>query len=100
MMDIHYTLLMDIYDILLMVDKHKFIMSYNDENLNENLKYDIMKRYKMWLQEGQPLLINMDDTNKILCYIDTYELLCQPQYVDKNNSSALQIMCSLGYESV
>src|SRR5690348_4644881 len=92
-MDIHYTLLMDIYDILLMVDKHKFVMSYNEDALNRELKYDIIKRYKMWLKEGKPLFMNGESSEDRARIIDTYELLCyQPQYVNCNGSNTFQTL--------
>src|SRR5690349_20587093 len=97
-MDILHPLLMEIYDWLLMINKHKLIMSYNEEHLNEVLKYDIKKRYKSWLIEDHPILLPCMsikiDENKMIQLIDQYELLCQPQCVSSYGNTALMRACS------
>ena len=90
-----YTLLVDIYDSLLMDDRRKLIMSDN-ELLNEILKYDIQKRYRIWLSDNCPLLDWRNYDNTIIQLINRYELLGQPRRlimtVYSGNDNSLLIM--------
>src|SRR5690349_7617236 len=85
-----YPLLVEIYDYLLMTNKHKLIMSYNEESLNNILKYDIEKRYKSWKVNKPTLIYFIRHTAKeeyIIHLINTYELLCHPPQIKKHENA-------------
>src|SRR5271156_6447255 len=96
-MDISYPLLIDIYDYLLMSHRHKLIKSCNKEYLDVILKEDLVKRYQLWMSEGRFILIDYikSDVNesKIIQLIDTFEELCQVQYMNEFGSTVLMRCC-------
>lgn len=106
-MELHYTLLMEIYSMLLMSSKKKLIKSYNINYLNEILKKDISDRYNSWISNNSPTIIDQiemydddhktkEDINifyiKLIMMINTYEELCAPERIN-NGKTALIVMC-------
>ena len=89
-MDITHTLLMEIYNMLLMRDKKKMLKGYNRDYLNEILKEDIIERYKLWIREGNPILIEQG-TKDWIKLMDTFDELCQPQQINQYGYTALTI---------
>ena len=95
----NHPLLMEIYEQLLMKDKQKLIMGYNEEHLNWILKEDIVVRYKLWLRDGNPILIDEKKDNWIKL-IDKYEELCQPQQITQYGYTTLMWACDYKLEQV
>src|SRR5690349_10528971 len=87
-------ILAGVYDYLLMTDKQKFVKSHNCNIINNILRNDIIKRYKLWLSDGKPKLLHMVCMypDKQLQLIDDYELLLQPQYIGVCGDTALMDM--------
>src|SRR5690349_20143575 len=74
--DLPYILLIEIYDLLSMTNKKKLIKSYNEECINEVLKEDMVKRYKLWILKKKPILV-MSNPSDMIQLIDTFEELGQ-----------------------
>lgn len=96
-MELSHTIIMEIYDTLLMSNKKKLINSYNIDYLNYILQEDIDNRYKSWITNGLPILYNLISghmsTKKIIQVINEYEELCMPEHCDHNGDTALIIAC-------
>lgn len=94
-MDVSFPILMDIYDYLLMIKRKKLIMSFNEEYLDRELKYDIIKRYKLWLSNKSPILVDnlRLPSNDLINMLNTYEKLCCPNRINKDGDTDLMIVC-------